>query len=332
VKAWTEDTIANSVVGWRMAKGKTAVEAARHRVIATNVEASGLSRAGRDGIVTAGGFDEQVNVFDAKTGKRLATYGAAGGVCWYAERSSKGAIAAGFGDLNVRIWEPEAKKPQVLGPLGGIVASLAWSADGTYLFTGNCGDRTVRLWDAAKGVVIAEGKTKKSGTWFVAMTGDAKHAVSGAGDKLIHVWDPKKGIEVATLAGHTGRINALAFFPDGKRVISASQDRTARIWNLITKKELFVFRGHRKEIKAIAIAPNGDQVATSSSDGTIRLWNPKKGVEDGILSMGAAYGESIAYSADGAELFVGGSDSVVRAFALQGDSRASADPVSRSSR
>lgn len=286
------------------------------RVVAAKVEASGLSRAGKDRIVAAGGFARQISVLDVKTGEKKASFGASGGVCWYAEASSKGAIAAGFGDLKVRIWEPKGGSPRILGPLGGIVASLAWSSDGKLLFTGNCGDNTVRLWDVAKGTIVAEGKTKKSGTWFVAMAGDAKRAVSGAGDKAIHVWDPKKGVEVATLLGHTGKINGLAFFPDGKRVLSASQDRTARIWNVSTKQQLAVLSGHKKEIKGIAVSPSGDHVASTSSDGTVRLWNPKKGTEIGLITVGKAYGESLAYSADGSELFVGCNDSVVRAFKI----------------
>lgn len=285
-----------------------------HRLLARDVIANGLSRADDHRLVVAGGFKDQINVLDVRTGAKRATFGAAGSVCWYAEASCDGAVAAGFGDLKVRIWEAGAQEPRVFGPLGGIVASLAWSADGKLLFTGNCGDNTVRLWDMTRGEVVAQGKTKSSGTWFVAMSHDAKRAVSGAGDKSIHVWAPREGRELATLTGHTGKINGLALFPDDRRLLSASQDKTARIWDLDAGKELFVLAGHTKEVKAIAVAPDGAQVATSSTDGTLRFWDAASGAPIGVLQTGATHGHSLAYSANGTELFVGCLDATVRVF------------------
>ncbi|MBX3229465.1 MAG: TIGR02996 domain-containing protein [Labilithrix sp.] len=311
-----------------MAKAKKVVEPAKHRVVTSKVIASGLSRAGADGVVAGGGFIDQVKVLDARTGAVRATYGSpARVVCWYAESSHAGAIAAGFGDRTVRIWEPGAKEERVLGPLDGIVASLAWSGDGAYLFTGNCGDNTVRLWDVARGAVVAQGKTKTSATWFVAMTGDAKRAVSGGGGKSIHLWAPMEGREIATLTGHTGKIQGLAFFPDGKRVISASQDKSARIWDLDAQKELLVLGGHTKEVKGVAVAPDGTQVASCSTDGTLRLWDAETGASIAVLSAGAGHAESIVYSADGTELFAGCVDAVVRAFAVPRQAKATRESL-----
>jgi len=304
-----------------MTKPKPIAAMAPHRVVASNMAVNGLSRAGARQLVAAGGFGgpdrHQVTLFDAQTGDSRGSFGTERAVvCWYAESSCDGVVAAGFGDGTLRLWDPRTNVTRELATLGGIVASVAWSADGRHLFTGNCGDNTVRLWDVDRGTVVAEQKTKRSATWFVAMSRDGKRAVSGAGDKAVHVWAPMEGRELASLTGHTGKINGLTFFADGSRVASASQDRSVRVWDLDGEKELFVLGGHTKEVTSVTVAPDDAQLASASSDGTIRLWDARTGALESVLSVGATSATAITYSADGGELFAGCKDSVVRAYSV----------------
>jgi WD40 repeat protein len=214
--------------------------------------------------------------------KRVAKLGVPPGVvCWMGAMSSKGVVAAGFGDLSVRLWEKG--KERLLTTGSGIVASLAWSADGQRLVTGNCGDNTVRLWDVG-GELIAQGKTKKSATWFVALSPNGKTALSGAGDKLVHVWDIERGEETAPLVGHTGKILALCFAADGKRAASAAQDRTARIWD-VKKGTSTVLVGHKKQVVAVALSADGKRAATASGDRTVRLWSCASGKEQACIKV-----------------------------------------------
>jgi WD40 repeat protein len=221
-------------------------------------------------------FHEHVVIW--KGGQRLARFGVASGVvCWMGAMSSQGVVAAGFGDLTVQLWHKGKQRP--LATLDGIVASLAWSADGTRLVTGSCGDNTVRLWDPKSGQELAKGKTKKSGTWFVALSPDGKTALSGASDKLVHVWDIGRGHEVGALTGHTGKITCLCISQNGKRAASASQDRTARIWDLKKGLELAVLGGHRKQVTGVALSSDGKRAATVSGDRLLRLWDASTGEE-----------------------------------------------------
>jgi WD40 repeat protein len=221
-----------------------------------------------DLIISASGYGE---VVVWKDGKRAAGFGGPRGVCWMGAMSKNGTVAAGFGDCTIQLWD--GKKQKQLAQLGGIVASLAWSADGKKLLTGNCGDNTIRLWQDGK--EIWSGKTKKSGTWFVALSADGKRALSGAGDKLIHVWDVGKG-EREPLSGHTGKILGLAMV--GNRAASASQDRTARVWNL-AKSTSIALQGHKKQVLGVAFSSDGDQIATVSGDRTLRIWDANSGEE-----------------------------------------------------
>jgi uncharacterized protein (TIGR02996 family) len=299
---------------------KKATPDSHRQVFENKVDVLGIS-LGVNGELFAAGFGHapkrpHVSIWNPTTGKPQATFGIERGVvCWYAAQSSKGLVAAGFGDLTLRIWNPSTKKLNVLATLNGIVAAVAWSADGSLLLSGNCGDNTIRLWDVARGVEVAQAVTKKSGTWCVALAPDASSAVSGAGDKLVHVWD-KNLKPLGSLVGHTGKILWLTFFQDGQRVASASQDKTARIWNLKSPKTSLLLAGHAKQVTWVAVSPNQKQVATCASDKTIRLWNASTGVCERVLHLENTSAVSLVYAADGSELYAGCADSWVRSFAI----------------
>jgi len=261
---------------------------------------NGLSCAPDGRLVAASGYGE-VRLWDPKGGGQLANFTPASpGVCWYGAMSGKGVVAAGFGDCTLRLWEPEKQTHRTVATLGGIVASVAWSMDGERLFTGNCGDKTVRRW-SAQGELLAEGKTKKSATWFVALTPDGLTGLSGSGDKLVHVWDATTCGETGTLVGHTGKILHLAVSGDGQTAASASQDRTARVWNLRTGQTVTVFGGHRKQVVWVAFEPGGGRMATASSDRTVRIWSANSGQELMKLHFGDVAPAAVAW---GRELYV----------------------------
>src|SRR5690349_3558452 len=105
---------------------KKTVEMAPHRVVASGVSVSGLSRAPAGRLVAAGGFGGrgrgQVTVLDARTGDEVGNFGTERAVvCWYAESSCDGLVAAGFGDCTLRVWNPKTNATRVLATLGGIV-------------------------------------------------------------------------------------------------------------------------------------------------------------------------------------------------------------------
>jgi uncharacterized protein (TIGR02996 family) len=293
-----------------------------HRVVGALPNVNGLTRAGPGRFLTAKMGGQQISLWDSRTSQKVGEFGTGSGVVsWYAARSSTGLVAAGFGDCTVRVWDPQTNETRELARLNGIVASLAWSADGALLFTGNCGDNTVRLWDVKRATVLAQGSTKKSGAWFVAMAGDASRGVSGAGDKLIHVWAPKTGGELAALPGHTGKILGLVCSADGRRAYSASQDKSVRAWDLEERRERFVLGGHTRQVTCVALAPDERQLASTSSDGTIRLWNAETGSAERVISLGVTQAAAIDYASDGAELFAGCSDGVIRAFEVTRQAR-----------
>jgi WD40 repeat protein len=236
-------------------------------------------------------------------------------VCWKAVMSSQRVVAAGFGDLWVRLWDFDSGRELHAFQLPGIVASLEFSADGKRLFMGCCGDKTVRWLDVTSGKVEGSAKTKKSGAWFVALAPDGQRGVSAASDKLVHVWDLATGKD-EPLAGHASKINGLAFFPDGRCAASASSDKTVRLWDVVKAEPLGQLIGHRKAVAAVAVSPDGERVASAGLDDAVIVWDAKRRTELARANVPRGCAAAIAFSPDGKQLLVGGGDQMLRLFAV----------------
>lgn len=210
-----------------------------------------------------------------------------------------------------------------------------FSPDSKWL-AGVARNKTLTIWDAARGTVATTLKEHPTGIWNVAFRPDGRQLACNH-SRAIRVWDvdtgkqirsvPTRGGSLArqsslrtvldiatsrvvrTLIGHTDWVQDVAFSPGGKRLASGSIDRTVKLWDLATGKEILTLSGHDWYVSSIAFGPAGKWLISGSDDRTAKVWNLETGKEVFTLRGHTDWVRDVAFSPDGKWLVTGSGDS-----------------------
>src|SRR5262249_50120581 len=133
--------------------------------------------------------------------------------------------------VSIRLWDPATgKERRHIRTRGGLVRSLAFTADGKRLISGG-GESIIRLWDVATGEERAPAAGHDAVVWWLALAPDGKTlAYSG---KDIGLYDMARGREVGRLAGHHW---SAAFSPDGKTLAGGHGVKAINLWDVADRR------------------------------------------------------------------------------------------------
>ncbi|GHO76562.1 hypothetical protein KSD_43330 [Ktedonobacter sp. SOSP1-85] len=192
------------------------------------------------------------------------------------------------------------------------VDAIAWSPDGKRIASGG-GDKTVQVWDTAKGDHIFTYREHKGAVEGLAWSPDGKRIASGSYDKTVRVWDVASGGHGFTYVymGHGNLVEEVAWSPDGKR-IAVTGVRTMETWNAEDGGQRTIYQRGLEAAKTVSWSPHDGRQIASGGGVTVYVWNAVDGKQAFAYSGHTDRVDTLAWSPDGKRIASGGKDKTVR--------------------
>jgi WD40 repeat protein len=203
------------------------------------------------------------------------------------------------------------------------VWSLAFSPDGSYLFSGGQ-DTTVRVWNLGSGREMHTLSGHTGAVYGISVLPVGSKLVSIADkDLAIRIWDYEQGALVSALAPNSVRVTTIAVSPDNRYIITGGDDGKVRIWDIDNGVILSVL-DHPGPIYSITISPDGQHLVvgakrlpTSPNPGVIWVWDFELGKLLHTLSGHKGNVTALTMTADSRYILSGGQHGEVKLWDLE---------------
>lgn len=241
--------------------------------------------------------------------------------------SSDGQFAlSGSWDGTLRLWDLQTGTTarRFIGHEKDVL-SVAFSPDNRHIVSGSR-DKSIKLWNTlgeCKFTLTDRGHTNWVSCVRFSPQPEEPVIVSAGWDKVVKVWGLAACSLQYNLYGHTGYVNTVTVSPDGSLCASGGKDGIAILWDLNEGKQLYVLEAG-DVIHSLCFSPNRYWLCAATTSG-IKIWDLEtKGVVDTLVpefverskKASPIYCTSLAWSADGATLFSGYTDNVIRAWSV----------------
>jgi guanine nucleotide-binding protein subunit beta-2-like 1 protein len=241
--------------------------------------------------------------------------------------SSDGQFAlSGSWDSTLRLWDLNtgATTRRFIDHSKDVLA-VAFSADNRQIVSGSR-DKSIKLWNTlgqCKYTITEDGHKEWVSCVRFSPNLNTPLIVSAGWDKMVKVWNLTHCKLRTNLFGHTGYVNTVTVSPDGSLCASGGKDGIAMLWDLNEGKHLSSLEAG-DTIHALCFSPIRYWLCAATAS-TIKIWDLESRVcVDELKPEFPAAGKkavpiqciSLAWSADGATLFAGYTDNLVRVWTV----------------
>ena len=268
--------------------------------------------------------DHAVSLWNAHTGRAIASLRGSAPVCSVAFSPDRTQLAAAGDDKSVTLWNVARRKPSE-PPLVGhtdVLNGVAFSPDGRILASAGR-DHSIRIWDAAThrqlGAPLTGGGTVNAVAFSPSGT-----MLASAGADGVQIWNVDGPYDDGVLRTALRASDlSVAFSPDGRLLAwtdnvghpastEAYPDEvpsgtmiagTVRIWDAKARRLLDVIRAPTDNVNSLAFAPDSRTLVWAANDQSVWVWSVWKHARTARIVVpnanGGTFIERVAISPDG---------------------------------
>lgn len=203
-----------------------------------------------------------------------------------------------------------------LGVADDVFLGVAFSADGSRL-AAVAADQSLRLYDSDATSQLFERTDHADWVQAVAFAADGSRLVTASRDKTAKVIELVSGRLLTTFAGHAEPVTAVSWLPQEGLVASGGGDRVVRLWKADSGQEVRKIEGFTGAIEGLCLVGT-DRLAVADTSGQVRVHAVHDGKQLVQFDSGGSPVTSLAASADGRLLAVGGLDGTLTLTASDG--------------